>query len=118
VTTIAATLALLLIGAAIFFRRNRRLHVPMIAAAFAIDLALVLYVELSKHAVGSVLHHGGTLLWFHAIVSAIMFILYLVQMRLGLRLLRGNHLTRRAHRRIGVAFVALRLVNYITSFMV
>jgi uncharacterized membrane protein YozB (DUF420 family) len=118
VTTAAATLALLLIGAGILFRRDRHLHVPLIITAFAIDLTLVLYVELSKHAVESVLRRGGALLWFHALVSALMFVLYLVQIALGLRILRGNTLTRRTHRRVGVAFVCLRLINYVTSFMV
>jgi uncharacterized membrane protein YozB (DUF420 family) len=110
--------ALLLIALGYISRRNQRRHILMMSAAFAIDISLLLFIELSRDATASVLKASSGLIWFHVTVSAFMLVLYFVQIVLGLRLLAGGARLRGTHRRIGWAFIAARLTNYGTGFFV
>jgi hypothetical protein len=88
------------------------------AAAFVCDLLLVLYIEASRHAVETVVGRGTSLIWFHATVSTLVLVAYVAQIALGRRMLAGVHTSRRVHALLGIAFVTLRSLNYVTSFIV
>jgi len=114
-----STVAVLVIFAGLWFRkRDRRLHKRLMLSAFAIDVGLVLYIELTARAVEQVDRDMGGLLAFHVAVSVGAVLLYLVMFALGWRLDRGHEGARAWHRNCGVAFVALRLTNYVTSYVV
>ncbi len=129
-----STLVLLMLAVGIYFRRRREIHMKLMTSAFAIDLALVLYIELTRHAVETVATQTKPLLWFHATVSTSVLVLYVVMFALGRRLaaapaanavtsagpIATGHLsqTRNLHRNLGMAFCALRVLNYVTAFMV
>ncbi|HXG48335.1 MAG TPA: hypothetical protein VNO52_11975 [Methylomirabilota bacterium] len=118
---LVSTLVLLLIAAGVYHRKRTRLHLMLMSAAFTLDVALVLYIELTRHAVEKTVnpaHHTGPLLWFHIIVSVGVLIAYVWQIQLGRRLLAGLVASRGLHLRLGVTFCALRLINYVTSFMI
>lgn len=99
------------------------MHIPLMAAAFATDLALLVYIEFSRHAIetlGENLQaptHDG-LLYFHVAISAVMLVLYIVQIITGIQLFRGTHPRRAAHRVCAILFIVCRLLNYATSFFV
>jgi uncharacterized membrane protein YozB (DUF420 family) len=104
-------------------RHDRRIHVPAMAAAFALDVALVVWIEISREAVEKSLGLGGRplpgpLLGFHIFVSVLVILLYIVQAVLGRRLLSGNESVRAWHRKSGMTFLLARSLNLVTSFMI
>lgn len=118
-----STCVLILIAVGLAFRRRPRVHVPCMLAAFALDVGLVLYIELSRHAietVGSMIQKPFPqgLLLFHVAMSILTLVLYVIMLRLGLGLLKGRESARLPHRHLGSAFVVCRLANYISSFFV
>jgi uncharacterized membrane protein YozB (DUF420 family) len=118
-----STVVLILIGLGWRFRREPKRHIPCMAAAFTIDLCLLLYIEITRHAVETLAktiqtprHHG--LLLFHVSISTLTLVLYLVQIATGLALVRKRLSNPTIHRMTAYGFVTCRLLNYITSFFV
>jgi uncharacterized membrane protein YozB (DUF420 family) len=118
-----STCVLILIAVGLVFRRRPRVHLPCMLSAFALDLGLVLYIELNRHAiqtVGEAIHRPfpqGVLL-FHVMMSLLTLALYVLMLRLGFGLLKGRESVRLPHRYLGSAFVVCRLANYVSSFFV
>lgn len=118
-THLVSTLVLVLIGLALYFRRQPRRHAGLMRLAFALDLGLVLYLELTRQAVETALGGGSSwLLPFHVIVSVGAALGWAAQLWLGARLLKGKQVLRARHVQVGVFFLVMRLANYITSFFV
>jgi uncharacterized membrane protein YozB (DUF420 family) len=132
---VISTLVLFILAAGIYFRRQRPdLHVKAMGTAFVIDIALVLYIELTRQAVESVVTQVKPLTWFHAAISLSVVVLYVVQIVLGRRLLAAraaglatsagsigtgdNGNTRNLHRNLGITFCVFRILNYVTAFMI
>jgi len=133
---VVSTIVLVILAVGIYCRRRRELHIKLMASAFVIDLALVLYIELSRHAVESVVSGSRAIVWTHASISLTVLVLYVVQLVLGSQLLRAQPAlagaaaaskafavssawhTRTLHRNLGIAFVIFRLLNYLTAFLV
>lgn len=114
-----STVVLLIIFTGLWFRKRKpQLHLRLMITAFTIDVLLVLYIEISRHAVEKVATHIQPLLWFHAGVSLAVLICYVVLILLGRPMLAGKFETRTLHRTVGIAFVTLRVLNYVTSYMV
>lgn len=113
-----STIVVGLIAAGVATRRRPELHVRFMTGAFALDLALVLYIEATRHAVERVVGPAGPLVWFHAGVSTLVLALYLAQLRLGRRLLVGHRASRRVHLALGLTFILCRGLNYVTAFVV
>jgi hypothetical protein len=99
-------------------KRWPAVHVRLMTAAFVCDLLLVLYIEASRHAVETVVGRGTSLIWFHATISTLVLVAYIAQIVLGRQMLAGIRTPRRVHALLGIAFVTLRSLNYVTSFMV
>lgn len=116
---LASTGVLILIAAGLWFRkRNSQIHQRLMIAAFISDVLLVLYIEMTRHAVEKVASHIRPLIWFHAGVSLGVLICYVLMIWLGRPMIAGKYETRTLHRSVGIAFVVLRGLNYVTSFMV
>jgi hypothetical protein len=116
---IASTAVLLLITAGLWFRKRKpSVHLRLMISALIVDVLLVLYIELSRHAVEKVANHVSPILWFHAGVSIGVLVCYALMILLGRPMLSGKYETRSLHRAVGITFVALRIVNYVTSYMV
>lgn len=132
---ILSTLVLVILAVGIYCRRQRERHIKLMATAFVIDVGLVLYIELTRHAVEAVVSGSKVLVWTHAAISLTVLVLYVAQIALGYRLLTGqanlaaatgggtaialphtgHH--RALHRNLGMAFVVFRLLNYGTAFL-
>ena len=99
--------------------RHRRpaLHIRLMTAAFVSDVLLVLYIEATRHAVETVARGTRPLVWVHATVSVLVIAAYVTQLTLGRRVLAGVHTSRRVHAVVGMTFVSLRSLNYVTSFL-
>src|SRR4051812_28984319 len=115
---IISSLVVLLVALGLCFRRRPSWHLKFMVGAFLLDVALVLYIELTRQAVETVAARVRPLLWFHAAVSLGVLVCYVVMIVLGRRLLNGRKASRGTHRNLGIAFCVLRGLNYVTSFMV
>lgn len=105
------------------FKNRAEVHIPLMASAFALDLILLLYIEITRHAIETLQTDITTaadekLLYFHVSVSAVMLVLYFVQIGTGIRLSKGHEISRAFHKNSGYAFIICRLLNYVTSFFV
>ena len=109
------TCILIFIG--IYFRKNRQRHVPIMLTAFGLDVSMVLYIELTRHAIKTSLHPPHPFVTFHVVISVTVMILYLIQVWSGIQLYRGKNI-RNFHRKLAVAFVIFRLGNFVTSLFV
>ncbi len=107
----------ILIVVGLIYRRRRRIHIPLMLSALAIDLGIVLYLEIRRGVVESIPSREMTpLLIFHIIVSVIVLILYGVQVYTGIQNAKGRRSN--WHRVSGISFVVLRFANLITSWIV
>jgi hypothetical protein len=115
---IASTFVLLLLAAGITLRRRRRIHVPIMIAAFGLDLASVLAIEFSRGAIKKAISAPPPLLLFHVSVSVSALVFYIVMFVLGERVRNGAEQLRPWHRRTAWLFGACRTANYVTSWMI
>ena len=99
-------------------KRNPGLHWKIMVGAFVVDVAMVLCIELTRQAVERVVGEVHWFIWFHAGISTMALVLYVVAFVLGRKLLLGNEGIRRKHMLVGITFMVFRLTNYVTSFFV
>lgn len=116
---LASSIVVVLLAVGLWFRHRRpQLHLRLMISAFVMDLLLVLYIEISRHAVEKVVTRVSPLLWFHAGVSVGVLLCYVAMILLGQGVLAGQAESRKRHFAMGMTFVALRSLNYVTSYMV
>ena len=115
---LASTLVLLLIAAGIYYRKTTHVHLKLMWAAFIIDVLLVISIEVTRHEVEVIAHHARPLLWFHVALSILVLAAYVKQIQLGRAILAGFPASRQLHLTTGMTFCTLRLLNYVTSFMI
>lgn len=116
---VLSTLVLVIVAVGFWLRRRQNaVHIRLMISAFLIDLFLVLYIEISRHAVQKVVASTSVLVWFHAAVSVLVLVCYVAMIQLGRGLLAGHPMARKWHRMLGMTFVVLRGLNYVTSYLV
>ncbi len=122
-----STFVLALIAAGLHYRKQMKLHIPLMITAFVIDLSLVLVIELQRAAVEKVVSHvvAGTnyFLIFHATVSLLVLVLYVLLIWTGSKVYKGIKAGTgkprdiyALHKKLAAAFIVLRLINYATAF--
>ena len=104
-------------------RKDVAIHVPVMLAAFVLDVVLVLYIELTRGAINTFAESvqapiGRELLLFHITVSLITIVLYGVLTALGFKIMKGERALLKLHRNLAGVFLICRLTNYVTSFMI
>jgi len=112
-----STLVLLLLAAGFLSRRRRRIHIPIMLAAFGLDLSLVLAIEITRGAIRKATTAPPPLLLFHVLVSVLALVFYGAMYVLGRRVQSGAEQLRPWHRRTALVFGACRATNYVTSWM-
>ncbi len=114
---VASTFVLLLVLAGVSVRHRPKWHITIMSSAFAIDLSLVLYLEFTRNAVEQVATHVRPMVYVHAAISLGVLITYVVMILLGRRVLKGRRASRATHRNMGITFVVLRSLNYVTALV-
>jgi hypothetical protein len=117
-----ASLAFLLLLAGFAVRKSRRnLHVCLMSAGMALDLALVVILAISRDAVGTAMGHDLTL-WqqAHVIFSTFAVGLYIPVFALGLARWRGSpsYVARAWHIRLGYWALACRAAGFVFMFSI
>ncbi len=126
----ASTLASLLITIAVLvglaLRHNRRLHPAIMSGCFAGDVALVLWLELTRGAVETAVGSMSALMVTHIALATVMLVLYVFMTVSGVKILKAGELAsdpttlkRISRHRIGAwIFVAVRVLVLVTAVMV
>ncbi len=107
--------ALIILG--VVLHRRRTLHVRMMLTCFGLDVLMVLLIELQRAAVEQAVTTHSNLLRFHIAVSVAAMVLWILQLIVGRRILRGENLIRR-HRLQAWLFLLFRATNVVTAFFV
>jgi uncharacterized membrane protein YozB (DUF420 family) len=97
-------------------RRRRWVHIPLMSSAMAIDLAMVLYIELARGAIQQAQAKMGPLMVVHIIISCLVLVLYGMQVYTGVRKARNR--PSRAHAWVMPWLLTLRFGNLVTSWIV
>ena len=98
-------------------RRRKHFHIPLMLTAMAIDVGMVLYLEIRRGVVESIPQRPMTLLLFvHVTISVLVLILYAAQVVTGYRNAKGRRSA--WHPRIATLLLPLRFANLITSFLI
>ncbi len=124
VAIILSSLAILLIFAGLAVARRPKRHVPLMYAAFAVDMIALAIVELAPLFQGDVDPVSGLAREFewaktiHATLATIAVIAYIVQIVNGRRILRGERQFLPRHKRWAKIFLVFRLLAYGTMFTV
>lgn len=112
-----STLVLAIVAVGFWLRRRRNaIHIRLMISAFLIDLCLLVYIEYSRQAVQKVVASTRPVVWLHA--SVVVLLCYVLMIHLGRGVLAGNPTARKRHQMLGIVFVILRSLNYITSYLV
>ena len=112
-----SVVAIALIFAAILNRRNARRHIPLVLAAFAVDLGLVLAIELNRNAIKTVIVGGPAILYIHVALAVTVLALYVHQIWCGWSLVKRGE-RRKSHRTGALLFVVCRVLVFATAFLV
>lgn len=113
-----ATVAYALMIGGLVMRRRAQDHVSMMAGALGLDLAVVLGLELSRHAVGTAVGlELGPWQQAHIYASTMAVILYAPLVVLGVRRLRGGAMPAfRWHAPLGMLAFGLRTLGFALMF--
>lgn len=116
----ASAFILVLIFYGLAKRHNRKVHIPAMATAFALDVLLVLIVELTRHAIEKAIGHtdASPLLIVHITASLLTLVFYVVLTTSGIKLNKGDESRRESHRKYAYVFLVARVTNFVTSFWV
>lgn len=116
-----STVSLIILLCGMYYRKDKKKHIPLMITAFVIDVALVLYIEVNRavvHQVTSEIKEMSGIMVFHVIISVITLILFGLQIILGLILKRGAETARFWHKYSGWSLLVFRLGNYVTSYLI
>jgi len=118
-----STVILLILAFGLYKRHQPRVHIPVMLTAFGLDVGLVLYIELTRHAIQTAADSvtapmAHPLLLFHIAVSLTTIILYVLLSKSGSEVYRGQTDKLKSHRNMAAVFIICRLTNYATSFFI
>ena len=113
-TASALVCVLLIVG--VLVRRRRKIHIPLMISAIAIDVTIVLIIEFGRGALQQAQAKMGPLMIVHIALSVAVLIGYGIQVFTGIKKLRNR--PTRTHAAVMPLLLAVRLGNFITSLMV
>jgi hypothetical protein len=117
-TVLAAFLTYLVMLAAFIWARRRAVHIPVMVAVMLFDIAMPVYLYMNKDWHRRLIVEGeltSFLLWTHFLLLLSLYMLYVMQVQVGRRLLRGDEAAREDHRGQGKAILWVRAFVIITG---
>jgi hypothetical protein len=110
-TVLFATTTFLIMLAAFYLARLRRLHIPVMISIMVIDLFFPVYLYMTRDWHKKLIEHGeifSFLMWMHFILVITLYVLYVVQIQTARRLLGGDDAVRKDHRTQGIGILITR----------
>lgn len=117
-TVLVALLTYLLMLWAFVHAKRRAVHVPVMISVMLFDLAMPVYLYLNKDWYRRLIIEGeltSFLLWTHFLLLAMLYTLYIMQIKTALRLLRADGSARAEHRAQGQAVLLVRAFVILTG---
>lgn len=101
-------------------RKNRRHHVPLMAAVIIWDVILIIQIELTRGAIekASKIPVNPFLLNIHVTFAVLSVVFYGLLVWTGKKLLNADNSVRKRHRVFGWSAFTLRTLTLLTSFFV
>lgn len=115
---IQSTVIVMLMMVGLYFRNNRKKHVPTMLTVIIWDILLVLQIELSRNAVEKAVKvvTNPLILNIHVLLAVSTVLLYFSMMFTGKKILKGENAYKKKHKFLGLLTVTFRLLTYMTSF--
>lgn len=109
---------IIVIAASILYRHRPNVHIPLILGALTIDMLFVIFIEMNRSAVESIV--GKPLSPFviaHILVSTFVILIYFFMLFFGCRLLSVDK--GRTQHVVGISLYAgFRLLSFVTSYFI
>ncbi len=118
VTLAFMTLTWFIMLGTFFLYRIRWLHVSVMSSIIALDFCFPVYLLLTRDWQKRFFHDGeimSFLLWMHLMLIITLYVLYVVQIQAGRRLLRDDQKVRGEHRGQGVGILVTRALVILTG---
>lgn len=96
---------------AFFLHRYRRLHVSIMGAVITLDFLFPVYLIVTRDWYKTLIEDGeilSFLLWMHLMLIITLYVLYVVQIQAGRRIMRGDQEIRSDHRGQGIGILITR----------
>jgi len=117
---IQSALILSLLYTGLFFRKNKKRHVPIMLTAIIWDIILVLQIELSRGAIATASKplENPAILNFHITLAVTTVLLYIGILISGRKLIKGEIQRKSLHMKLGFTAITLRTMTLITSYLI
>ncbi len=113
----AASISYFLLLNGALFCENRRIHAWLMSGGVLIDLSLVIFLEISRSAIGEAIHSPlNPYQRGHIFCSILAVLLYIPAMLLGLKTIRAGKNKNQLHRRIGQTALFFRTLGFVLMF--
>lgn len=118
--TYAVVTWVLMLAAFMFARRQRRLHVGVMITVIVLDFLFPFYLYATRDWGRRLFDEGDILsfmLWTHLLLVLTLYVLYVVQIQTGSRLVKGGESARGDHRAQGLGILITRALVIVTGAM-
>lgn len=99
----------------VFLKRRHPLHMMWMTFGFAMDVALLLFIELGRNATGQLFAPMGMWLLIHIVIATILIPWYPMLLYSGGMVSAGKPKT--FHKTIAITFFVLRFLLWITAIL-
>lgn len=99
-TTIAASITFVIMLLAYKFSHMRKFHVSTMVGCMIFDLCMPIYLVLNRDWYGRLIDGGeilNTLIWMHIGLVITLYVLYIMQIQIGRKLLAGDKIDKETH---------------------
>ncbi len=117
-TVLVALLTYMLMLWAFLHPKRRAVHVPVMVSVMLFDLAMPVYLYLTKDWHRRLIVEGeltSFLLWTHFLLVTMLYTIYVMQIKTALRLLRQDDSARAEHHAQGQAVLLVRAFVILTG---
>ncbi len=112
-----ATVAWLLLSIGLFNRHKKLIHIRCMVSGIGLDIALVLYLQLTRDAVQQAAEFSLPVLHqFHILFSTLALLLYFPILFLGFQLVKGQLEYLALHKKLGISAYLLRSAGFVFMF--
>ncbi len=103
--------------AGVFMKKRHALHMSWMTFGFALDLGLLLFIELDRGAVEQLAEplKMGTWLVIHILIALVLVVLYPMVLWSGAKVSAGMLVSK--HRHLAITFLAMRFLLAVTAWL-
>ncbi|MDC1142215.1 hypothetical protein OAU50_03920 [Planctomycetota bacterium] len=96
-------------------KKRHALHMSWMTLGFALDLGLLLFIELDRAAIKAALGPMDVWLGIHILIALVLIVLYPMTLWSGAKVTAGMPVAK--HKRLAMVFLVLRFLLAVTAFL-